>query len=196
MADTKKPRKVKCFMCLESSPKDEMTFIEKKKRWVHNLECLAEYEWQAEMAKKDNEELTELCNHIAKLHDLVDVPKEMLIRLRMIRRGSDLVKGKEVKKWKNGASFSLLLEAYFLSTDTIHYYLKNKFSDDNRTLNCLNYCLSVAIGNLNDAYGRRQRKIEMEEIKQRTKETTEDKSLPNTIVYKPKKDEMDISKFL
>lgn len=196
-----KERKVKCFICGISSEKNEMEYIETKKRWVHKINCKEEFEWQLEMIEKDKKEWEELYEYIKQLHDLIDLPKAIIVRLKLLRKGKDMVKGQEIRKWKNGASFGLMKEAYILANDSIKYWMKNKFSDDPRSTNCINYCMTIAIDNFNKAYTIRKKKEQQVHVHNRVEQEMSYKTIEDINVNlqnntKKKKDEKDISSFL
>ncbi|MBD8836219.1 hypothetical protein IFU39_00100 [Paenibacillus sp. CFBP 13594] len=209
-------RPVKCRYCNEFSMLDDsMTIVEtqhkyakdkfdsdgkkirkkgetySKKNKVHK-KCATLFQKKVEETKIENENWDVLCKYIEKLHDLTVIPKSNITRLKDLRAGFETKNGERIRKWRTGPDFSLMLDAYALSELTIKNSLKNKL-DGSNDVKSINYCISIMIGKLNEAFVRRRNRERQVQEQKLNKEVT----IIEEISYTPKKtNSNDISDFL
>jgi len=147
-----------------------------KDGYFHEGECYQKYLDHKEFIKKENEEWDELYQYIKKLHNVVIVPPANVVRLQALRNGNDLKKGKPYKRYKMGAEYSLMLEAYLLAEKDIKWAIANKL-DNKNDVQAINYCISIMINKLNQAWKNRQKnkeaKYENNRIEKQIKEMSE-----------------------
>lgn len=187
-------RKVKCPMCgLLEENKLIMTQLEDK-RWYHNKDCLEKKIKEKEFKLKELEQWDQLYQYIKKLHDLINLPPQLITRLQDLRNGQVFKNGSKVKLYKSGIEYDIILEAYKLASKNIEYSLKNKLdnSKDNRALN---YCFSIMLGEINNVWENKKRKIKREEDMIREKEKNKPLNM-NQPTYKKNYSDNDISIFL
>ncbi|RXZ77962.1 hypothetical protein EBB07_28290 [Paenibacillaceae bacterium] len=174
-----------------------------EKRYVCIEGCNNKYIEQREYTAKELEKWDELFLYVKELHQLIEMPKAIIIRLQALRNGYDVVKGKREKRFKMGAEYSLMLEAYALADDSIQWCIKNKLRGSN-DVRAINYCISIMIGELNEAWLRRKKREKFEANK--TKELNrkihnlsvidDSNEEENSHVYANSKDELDITDLL
>ncbi|MCP1184960.1 hypothetical protein [Paenibacillus sp. 1781tsa1] len=168
---------------------------EEDKRYYHVEYCHGKYLKLKAETVKENQEWDNLYQYIIKLHDILLLPKGNITRLKDLRAGYETKNGKRERKWRTGPDFGLMLDAYVLAEDSIKWNLTNTL-DGSNDVRAINYCISIMIGKLNEAFARRKNRIEQMKIIKKT--TNQDKeiissSINNKII---KKDDMDISDFL
>lgn len=184
-------RLVKCIYCKEKSPKSEMGFEEKQgfvktkdpfgieikkpkiTRKYYHPSCL-------ELHIKNKKEEERLFTYLIELHDLIELPKDIIVFLR---------KFKSEKK----IDFDLIYRSYKLSEEQILYWLKNKeFTSIN---GMLKYTFTIARNNLNKAYKEKINEIK----KQREKELVSnnmEQFIDIDLNYQKRDNGVDISNFL
>lgn len=151
-------RKLKCAACGELGEKSEMTQNDKKK-YFHNGKCYEEHLEHIEFLKKEKEEWDILYQYLLKLHNILVLPKSNIIRLQGLRNGEDLRQGKVHKKYKMGASYELIMDAYLLAEESIKWCILNKLNGKNDT-GAINYCITIMLGKLNEAWKHSQKVVQ------------------------------------
>lgn len=146
-----------------------------KDGYFHEGECYQKYLDHKEFTKKENEEWDELYQYIKKLHNVVVVPPANVVRLQALRNGNDLKKGKPYKRYKMGAEYSLMLEAYLLAEDEIKKSIATKLKDSN-DVSAINYCISIMTNKLNQAWKNRQKAKEAKEENKKLERKIEEMS--------------------
>jgi hypothetical protein len=189
-------RPVKCRAC-EQLETDREKVVKEKEGYFHIGECHRQYLVHKEFKRVELEKWNKLYKYILDLHGLKVLEKANVIRLQALRNGEDIVNGQRVKKYKTGADYSLMLDAYKLAEDSIRWCIQNKLNGSNDS-RAINYCISVMIGKLNEAWVRQQnRQRQIEALKQ---ELVTDNYLPahleETIKYNKRNATGDISEFL
>jgi hypothetical protein len=187
-------RKVKCRSCLKMDEKNIMV-LEEGKLYFHQGDCHEEYLRHREFKRIEAEKWDQLYKYLLQLHSAVIIPVANVVRLQALRNGEDIQAGKRVKKYKQGVPYELMLEAYKLAEDSIKWCIKHKLNGSN-DVKAINYCISIMIGKLNEAWQRQQnRKRQEENIMIGEKEEVNE--VTNTdLVYKKKETTNDISEFL
>jgi hypothetical protein len=186
-------RKVKCRSCLRMDEKSTM-ILEEGKLYFHQGDCHEEYLRHKEFKRIEAEKWDQLYKYLLQLHSAVIIPVANVVRLQALRNGEDIVAGKRVKKYKQGVPYELMLEAYKLAEDSIRWCIKNKLNGSN-DVKAINYCISIMIGKLNEAWVRQQNRKRQEEQQRKIQEQTTyaDMSIENKNNTYKKKDELDIS---
>ncbi|GFN32457.1 hypothetical protein [Paenibacillus xylaniclasticus] len=187
---------VKCQICIVKDEKHLMTQLPNR-RYVHTEKCLEIYEQQEELKKKEKLDWSNLYEYIKELHGLIEVPTRNIKRLHELRNGYDFVEGKKVKRYKQGADYALMLEAYKLQEEKIRWFIRDVLHDG-KDASDINKCISLMLNGLNTAWKNRQDKIKQQERieKATTTLTEDDKSLITFNKTKKHNDEMDISHLL
>lgn len=187
--------KVKCKTCLETDEKSKM--IKEKAGYFHVEECHQTYIDHCNFKKSELEKWDRLYKFILSLHNIIVLPKANVIRLQALRNGEDIQNGQRVKKYKQGADYDLMYEAYLLAEKDIRWSIQNKLNENNDAKS-INYCISVMLGKLNEAWKNRKINEEKEVLKARMLNTYEvnDMSLDTEVNYKKKKTKNDISNLL
>lgn len=186
---------VKCPICEQRGHKENM--IQEDKRYYHVEYCHDKWKRDKEATRIENQQWDDLYQYIIKLHDIIVLPKGNITRLKDLRAGFDTKSGKRERKWRTGADFLLMLEAYKLAEDSIKWCIANKLDGSNDT-RAINYGISIMIDKLNDAYARRKKREYHQEHLERTKVSNQDMSLETEKLKSKnnKSDELDISAFL
>lgn len=189
-------RLLKCPICSQYGKKENMV-REEDKRYYHKEFCHDKWKQNKEATRIENQQWDDLYQYIIKLHDIIVLPKGNITRLKDLRAGFDTKSGKRERRYRNGPDFLLMLEAYKLAEDNIKWCIVNKLDSGNDT-RAINYCISIMLDKLNDAFVRRKNKEQQKEQFEKTKVTDQDKTITPTININKniKKDEMDISAFL
>ncbi|MNH98286.1 hypothetical protein D3C73_510050 [compost metagenome] len=188
-------RLLKCPRCGQCDHKENMIYDEQTKRHYHQLACYDNMLKDRESTRIENEQWDALYQYIIKLHDLVVLPKGNITRLKDLRAGYIMKNGKQVRQWRTGPDFSLMLDAYKLAENDIKWCIANKL-DNSNDIKAINYCMSIMINKLNEANDRRKRRRVIE--KQKQKVSLQDKEINININNKVNiiNDEMDITGFL
>lgn len=193
-------RPVKCGTC-EILESDRSLMVKNEKgKYFHKGKCYEEHLEYREFLKKEKIEWDALYQYIVDLHKLLVVPKSIITRLQGLRNGEDL---KRNKKYKMGAEYSLILEAYLLAEKDIKWAIANKLENKN-DVRAINYCISIMIDKLNPAWRNRQKsknaKVENKKLKKQIEEMTNIaqrvKSIQMNIVPEKSTDEVDITTLL
>ncbi|WP_405169413.1 hypothetical protein [Paenibacillus sp. FSL H3-0286] len=189
-------RLLKCPICEQYGHKVNMIH-EVDKRYYHKEYCHGKWKANKEATRIENQQWDDLYQYIIKLHDIVVLPKGNITRLKDLRAGFDTKSGKRERKWRTGPDYELMLDAYKLSEDSVRWNIANKL-DGSNSVKAINYCISIMIDKLNEAYAKRKKKEQSIEQFERTKATTDDKEIRhiNFNNKNTKTDEMDISSFL
>lgn len=188
-------RPVKCPVCEKSGDREDMTYEEKSKRYYHNDGCYEQLKKQQEETKIENEQWDKLYKYIVDLHDLLLLPKDNIYRLKSLRAGFEVKNGKRVRKYRTGPDYELMLDAYKLADDSIRWCISNTLKGNN-DVGAINYCISIMINKLNEAYARRKNRLrQQEEIMNNL--TIKNNRDTEEVVYRPQKNSnSDISEFL
>jgi hypothetical protein len=167
-------RKVKCRTCSEKDEKSKMIRTEKGE-YYHQGECYEKHLEHKAFIEKENEEWDALYQYVKELHGLVVVPKAIVVRLQALRNGEDVRRGKKIKRYKMGAEYSLMLEAYLLAEKDIKWAIVNRL-DNKNDVQAINYCISIMINKLNQAWKNRQKKKEAKYENKRIEKQIEEMS--------------------
>lgn len=186
-------RQVKCFLCKEKSDKETMHFEEvgktKKVRRYFHEECHQEYNRIQELKQKDLQELDVLYQHLLHLHSLELLDGRMMEKIQDLRNGSIKINGQKIKKYKQGISFSLMLDTYKHLNQKIDYILNSM--QFQTKWNEFSYIFGMMIKNINAIKQLEKRNEQVNKPKVINQETV------NLEVRKhSKKDDLDISDFL
>lgn len=181
-------RPVKCPVCNEFGDREGMVLD--GKRYYHPGSCLETYKKQQEKTNKENEQWDKLYQYIVSLHDLLLLPKPNILRLKDLRAGFEVKDGKRIRKYRTGPDYELMLDAYRLAEDSIKWCIANTLKGSN-DIGAINYCMSIMINKLNEAYARRKSRMRQEESLKELKDTNVVEE--REFVYKKKKQEDDNS---
>lgn len=186
-------RQVKCYLCKEKGDKEVMVFEEhgeKKivRRYFHN-QCHQEYKSEVELKQKELVELDHLYQYLLKLHSLELLDGRMMEKIQDLRNGSIKVNGSKIKKYKQGVSYSLMLDTYKHLNQKIDYILNTM--QFQTKWNEFSYIFGTMIKNINSIKQLEKRNEQVNKPKVIDQETV------NLEVRKHnKKDDLDISDFL
>ena len=174
-----------------------MIYVEKSKRYYHASKCIEAYNKTQEETAKENEQWDLLNKYIVALHDLVLLPKVNIFRLKDLRAGFEVKNGKRVRKYRTGPDYELMLDAYKLADKSIKWNITNTLKGNN-DVGAINYCMSIMMGSLNEAYVRRKRreKNEVQRIIDQGSNQQYHYTDLKTIEYTKKETSNDISSFL
>ncbi|MFD0587660.1 hypothetical protein ACFQZE_06570 [Paenibacillus sp. GCM10027627] len=186
----------KCPICKQFDDPEEMTQLPNK-RFVHTEKCLDIHNEREEKQKQENIEWSNLFEYIKELHGIIAIPTRNIKRLHQLRDGNDIVNGKTEKRYKQGPSYGLMLEAYKLQEDKIKWFISSVLNDG-KDASDINKCISMMLNGLNTAWQVRQTKIKLEkQIKNELSKTFEkDMSFPDATNIKKRRDDGDISHLL
>lgn len=184
---------VKCYKCKEKSEKETMKCVEKgekkiTRRYFHN-NCYMEFQKEQEIKEKDVKELDVLYQYLLKLHSLDVLDGRMMEKIQDLRNGSIKINNKKIKKYKQGVSFSMMLDTYkFLGEridsiiNTMHFQTKwNEFS----------YIFGTMVNNINVT-----KQMEKHSVEVNQKPIIDKETVDIQVKKVAKKDELDISDFL
>ncbi|MGV2887200.1 hypothetical protein [Paenibacillus taichungensis] len=165
---------------------------EEDKRYYHLEYCHDKYLKLKAESVKESQEWDKLYQYIISLHDIILLPKGNITRLKDMRAGYENKNGNRIRKWRAGPDFGLMLDAYVLAEDSIKWNLANTL-DGSNDVREINYCISIMIGKLNEAFVRRRNRERQVQEQKLNKEVT----IIEEISYTPKKtNSNDISDFL
>jgi hypothetical protein len=194
---------VKCGKCGLRDDKQKMKKGEDKK-YYHTEKCYEKHVQDCEFRRKDFQKWCELYEYLKVLHDVPDLPPWNIKRLQELRNGFDFKSGKKYQRYKMGAEYDLMLEAYKLAEEKIYWFIRNVLDKKNtKKADEINACITIMCNYLSDAWKAKKEKElkekEKERLLQQTK--TKDTAVDIEINYKTKsqnkqKDEMDISDLL
>lgn len=189
-------RKVKCPICGQFDMRSNMT-EESDKKFYHVNECHQKYIGKQELKKIENQQWSDLYEYIKVLHGLINVPTRNIKRLHELRNGFDFKEGKKFQRYKQGAGYDLMLEAYKLQEDKIKWFIKDVLNDG-KDASDINKCISMMLNGLNTAWQNRQIRIKQEELvkKEISKTVDTDMSIIEPVKTKRRKDDGDISHLL
>lgn len=190
-------QKYKCPVCKEFDVKSKMIKEEKDARHYHINKCHQEYIEQENKQAIENQNWSNLYEYIKELHGLINVPTRNIKRLKELRNGFDIKEGNKIQRYKQGAEFDLMLEAYKIQEDKIKWFIRSVLNDG-KDASDINKCISMMLSSLNTAWQNRQIKIKQEEQlqKEMSKSIDTDMSIDEPIKTKRRKDSGDISHLL
>ena len=171
-----------------------------KDGYFHEGECYQKHLEHRTFIEKENEEWDELYRYVKQLHgypDGIPLPTMPVARLKALREGYDIIGGKrEKKKWKQGATFSLMLAAYKLKEKDIKWFIHNVLNDQCDAAS-ISKCITLMLKGLGEAWRLEQKKKEKEVEKEKVlSEVKKEELIFKEIKYKKKTDDMDISDLL
>lgn len=181
---------VKCFKCKEKHDKEEMVMYEVKKprRYFHK-ECYEMFIKEQEQREKDLMELDELYQYLLRLHNINLLDGRMMEKIQDLRNGSIKINGKKIKKYKQGVSYSLMLETYKHFDQRIDYIIhSNQFQTK---WNEFSYVFGTMVNNINTVKELNKRVQQVNKPVQINQETVEIEVKKANV-----KDDLDISEFL
>lgn len=193
---------VKCGKC---GLRDDKLSMKKgnDKKYYHIIKCYDEHIQECEFKKRDFEKWCELYEYLKSLHDVPDLPPWNIKRLQELRNGFDFKSGKKYQRYKMGAEYDLMLEAYKLAEEKIQWFIRNVLGkQDTKKADEINACITIMCNYLSDAWKARKEKEKKEkeriELLQQTKSSDAAVSIEINTNKKQikKKDEMDISDLL
>ncbi|OMD76844.1 hypothetical protein [Paenibacillus odorifer] len=165
-------RLLKCPVCGQYGHKANM-IREEDKRYYHLEYCHDKWKKDKEATKIENQQWDDLYQYIINLHDVIVLPKGNITRLKDLRAGFITKDGKRIRQYRTGPDYTLMLEAYQLTENSIKWCIVNKLDGSSDT-KAINYGLSMMIGKLNEAFARRKnrsRQLEQIEIDKESKNT-------------------------
>lgn len=172
-------RSTKCFQCQIQDTEEKI--VEDNKR-IHTGDCYEKYKEQKQRKVIENQEWSDLYEHIKQLHNALDVPPRNIKRLRGIKLSKNI-------------SYKLILDAYKIADDKLRWFIRDVLQDSNDA-EAINKAMTVMLNSgLNEAY--KQEKLK--EQKQKSLEAKRDEFFiveDKETKFIKKKDENDISDFL
>lgn len=189
-------REVKCQVCQQKTPMDQMEKIQKgsTNKYYHS-ECLQKHLKHQAFIDKELKESDELWEVIKDIHGIVMMPSDFYAKwIQRLRNGTITEKGRLVKKYRQGVPYVVMKDAYLLCRKDIKYHKTTKnFESDMQELI---YCFKVVLSKINDAYARQARKAKQETINNRVDNLVQDGLEQPEVEANNKDDDMDISDLL
>lgn len=174
--------KATCQICKVKDDTSNM-IKEVNKKYYHNGECHDKYNEEIQFRRVELEKWDQLYKFLLELHGAVTIPVANVVRLQALRNGEDIVAGERVRKYKQGADYLLMLDAYKLAEDSIRWCIANKLNRNNDA-KAINYCISIMLGKLNEAWVRQKNKKKQEESLKIKKENEYIVNADRTTTYK------------
>jgi hypothetical protein len=192
---------MKCCKCKENGEKESMLCLEKGtgklnkngtekkiRRYFHH-DCYNEFLQEQEVKKQDLKEFDELYKYIKEVHSLAVLDGRMIEKIQDLRNGSIKVNGKKIKKYKQGVSYSSMLDTYKYLGEKIDYILRSM--QFQAKWNEFSYVFGTMVKNLNTLNEVEKANKQINIQPEINKETVEIE-----VRRISKKDELDISSFL
>lgn len=200
-------KEVKCHWCKIKDPKESMEVeekgtgkfnkngSEKKQRKYFHLECYQNYLKDKEFKEQELKELDALYQYLIKLHKLEALDGRMIERIQDFRNGTIKVKNQKIKKYKNGVTYSKMLQTYQFIEDKLNKVYEYKHLEPGWQE--FTYFFGTMVNSLNEV----QHVMKKQAKETALKETVVKKNIETQSDYpaplnKKKKDELDISNFL
>lgn len=194
---------VKCQHCNEQGDKSQMKCESKdtgellksgKPKLInkyYHLTCYDDYLQDKEFKQQELIELDYLYQYLLGVHNIKSLDGRMMEKIQDLRNGTVKMGNKKVNRYKNGVSYTLMLDSYKFSASNIDEAIKNMQFD--KKWNEFAYCFAIMNSNIPNVEKAQKFTQERKEIEaNRQVEVVEIK------VDKKKKvkDDMDLSDFL
>jgi len=170
---------------------------EKKLRKYFHSECYKNHLKDKEFKEKEIKELDELYQYLITLHKIDALDGRMMERIQDFRNGTIKVKNQKIKKYKNGVTYSKMLQTYQFIEDKLKKVHEYKHLEPGWQE--FTYFFGTMVNSLNEVQHVMKKQAKETAIKETVvkkniaSQTESDYSTP---VNKKKKDELDISNFL
>ncbi|GLI82553.1 hypothetical protein ANABIO32_02400 [Rossellomorea marisflavi] len=196
---------VKCKWCKEKGEKEKMVCEEtqtknKNKNGTYKMirkyfhaDCHSSHLEDAEFKKRESDELKNLYDFLLELHGFKQLDARMLEKIQDLRNGSVKINGKKYKKYKEGVSYSLMLQTYQAIRSKLDYILRNQ--NLNNEWNQFSYLFGTMVKNINQvsSYNAKNKTAERKVNENKRTDIEVEVTKKRTV---EKKDELDISEFL
>jgi len=188
-------RRVKCRACLQLDDKEKMIYEDNM--YFHAGKCHNDFLKHKKFKAKELKAWDKLYRYILNLHGIIILPRGNIYRLQKLRNGVEIINGKEVQRYKKGVPYQVMLLAYQLAEKDIKWAIKNRLNGS-VDVKAINYCISIMMNKINEAFNIIKQKKEHEQKVQEMKRETfiGDMSLDYKKQNINKKDDKDISDFL
>ncbi|KON87459.1 hypothetical protein AF332_11885 [Sporosarcina globispora] len=197
-------KEVKCTWCKTKDKKEEMKVeekgtgkfnkngTEKMVRKYFHKECEIEFIKDKEMKKKELVELDLLYSFLRDLHKIQFLDGRMMEKIQDLRNGTIKIDGRKINKYKQGVTYSLMLETYQYIQQKIDFILNsNQFKEK---WNEFSYIFGTMVRNINTVQEAENRRVITEKINRNIKVDKE--TVEIEVKKTQKKDDLDISDFL
>lgn len=197
---------VKCQWCKEEGFKDEM-YVEAKdtgqvlksgkpkliRKYTHN-HCVEAMLKDKEFKQQELKELDSLYQYLKHLHNIENLDGRMLEKIQDLRNGSVKVGSQKIIKYKDGVTYTLMLETYKYVEPNLHQVLHTMQFE--RKWNEFSYLFAImnrSIAEVQSLERKKERAESFDKVKVEENDFVEfDFSQP----VAKKKDKLDISEFL
>jgi hypothetical protein len=170
------------MICVEKG-KEKIT-----RRYFHS-ECHKEFLQEQELKEKDLKELDALYKYLLKLHSIEVLDGRMMEKIQDLRNGSIKINNKKIKKYKQGITYSLMLDTYKFLNDRIDSIINSM--QFQTKWNEFSYMFGTMVNNINTM---KQLEKHSHEVSQ--KPTVNKETVDIQVKKTTKNDELDISAFL
>lgn len=194
----------KCHWCKDNGEKELMHCDEKPtgkfnkngspkmfRKYFH-IECHELQLKDKEYKQVETAKLTDLYNHILKIHNIIALDGRMMEKIQDLRNGSVKINNKKVTKYKEGVPYEVMLQTYIYLASTIDGILHSMHF--NEKWNEFSYIFGTVTRSVNDVMlMNKQRDKQIEKMQNVPSEEVE---IQVPIKSKKVKDNLDISEFL